>query len=117
MIAKPLLGASTAEIYRAYDRSPTPRTDSDGVIKALTQGSFTDLCSSIGNALAKACASVTGIDPPTEALLRTLGAEGASLSGSGTAAFGLFSNARAARIAAGKLRQSGFSVCLASPQA
>ena len=97
VVAKPPGSANTGEIYRAYDAAKTESARSAGsVISALRTGSITALAAAVGNDLA----TVTGdLVPDVAALQRELlrcGALGASMSGSGTAVYGIFSDSDAA---------------------
>jgi 4-diphosphocytidyl-2-C-methyl-D-erythritol kinase len=91
VIAKPLRSAATAGIYRAFDESKTEGTHSVGpVVSALRSRSVTDLASAVGNDLAPVTRAFV---PEVAALERTLLASealGASMSGSGTAVYGIF---------------------------
>jgi 4-diphosphocytidyl-2-C-methyl-D-erythritol kinase len=100
LVAKPQSSADTGKIYHAYDEVRTASIRSvEPVVSALRSGSVPALASAIGNDLAP----VTGYFIPEVATLgRTLlasGALGASMSGSGTAVFGIFDDAEAAGIA------------------
>ena len=100
LVAKPHSSADTGKIYHAYDEARTSSIRSvEPVVSALRSGSAPALASAIGNDLAP----VTGCFIPEVATLgRTLlasGALGASMSGSGTAVFGIFDDAEAAGIA------------------
>ena len=100
LVAKPQSSADTGKIYHAYDEARTASIRSvEPVVSALRSGSAPTLASAIGNDLAP----VTGCFIPEVATLgRTLlasGALGASMSGSGTAVFGIFDDAEAAGIA------------------
>ncbi len=100
LVAKPQSSADTGKIYHAYDEARTASIRSvESVVSALRSGSAPALASAIGNDLAP----VTGCFIPEVATLgRTLlasGALGASMSGSGTAVFGIFDDAEAAGIA------------------
>jgi len=91
VIAKPLRSADTAGIYRAYDEAKTEGAHSVGpVVSALCSRSVTGLASAVGNDLAPVTRAFV---PEVAALERTLlasGALGASMSGSGTAVYGIF---------------------------
>jgi 4-diphosphocytidyl-2-C-methyl-D-erythritol kinase len=100
VVAKPLRSADTAGIYLAYDEAETESTNSvKPVVSALLSYNLPALAAAVGNDLA----SVTrGIIPEVAKLGRTLlasGALGASMSGSGTAVFGIFHDAEAAGLA------------------
>jgi len=91
LIAKPRRSADTAGIYRAYDGAKTNSTRSVApVVAALRSGSVPDLASAVGNDLAPV---TRGFVPEVGTLKQTLlasGALGASMSGSGTAVYGIF---------------------------
>ena len=100
VVAKPLRSVDTAGIYLAYDEAETESTNSvKPVVSALLSYNLPVLAAAVGNDLA----SVTrGIIPEVAKLGRTLlasGALGASMSGSGTAVFGIFHDAEAAGLA------------------
>ena len=100
LVAKPQSSADTGKIYHAYDEARTASIRSvEPVVSALRSGSLPTLAAVVGNDLAP----VTGCFIPEVATLgRTLlasGALGASMSGSGTAVFGIFDDAEAAGIA------------------
>jgi 4-diphosphocytidyl-2-C-methyl-D-erythritol kinase len=100
VVAKPLSSAHTGKIYRAYDKARMESSHSVGpVVSALRSGNIPDLASAIGNDLTPVTA---GLVPEVDMLERTLlasGALGASMSGSGTAVFGIFDDAETAGIA------------------
>jgi 4-diphosphocytidyl-2-C-methyl-D-erythritol kinase len=100
VVAKPLRSADTAGIYLAYDEAKTESTNSvKPVVSALRSGSLPTLAAVVGNDLAPV---TRGIIPEVARLEQTLlasGALGASMSGSGTAAYGIFHDAEGAGIA------------------
>jgi len=101
VVAKPSAGADTGRIYRAYDAGPGQSAHSvEAVVAALGSGSLPALAGAVGNDLAPVTA---GLVPEVAELRRGLveaGALGASMSGSGTAVYGLFDEDGAARSAA-----------------
>ena len=100
VVAKPLRSADTAGIYRAHDETKTESTNSvKPVVSALRSGSLPALATVVGNDLAPV---TRGIIPEVAKLERALlasGALGASMSGSGSAVYGIFHDAEAAGIA------------------
>lgn len=114
LIAKPPVGMSTVAAYAAYDRLPAgypPRTGA--LIHALDCGSL----SAVGAALDNVFASAAPL-PAVESLchaLRAGGASGACMSGSGTAVFGLFTDAADARLCAETLSGNGAACFLCRP--
>ena len=101
VVAKPLAGADTGRIYRAFDQGTTQSAHSvEPVVAALGSGSLPALAGAVGNDLTPVTA---GLVPEVAELRRGLmdaGALGASMSGSGTAVYGLFDEEEAARNAA-----------------
>jgi 4-diphosphocytidyl-2-C-methyl-D-erythritol kinase len=100
VVAKPRRSADTAGIYRAYDEVKTESTNSvKPVVLALRSGNLPTLAAVVGNDLEPV---TRGIIPDIAKLERALlesGALGASMSGSGTAIYGIFHDAEAAWIA------------------
>ena len=97
VVAKPLRSADTAGIYLAYDEAKTESTNSvKPVVSALRSGSLPTLAAAVDNDLA----TVTrGIIPEVARLERALlasGALGVSMSGSGTAVYGIFHDEKVA---------------------
>lgn len=115
VLVKPDAGASTGEIYQAYDALEAeggirhPQTAL--LLNALEQGDFLLLCSNLCNVL----------EPVTRTLLpeisvliekmRALGADGVRMSGSGPTVFGLFSDASRAHAAAEAFWADGIQEC------
>ncbi len=97
VVAKPQGSADTGKIYRAYDVARTKSVRSvEPVISALTLGSLPELAATLGNDLAPVTRSFV---PEVAALGKELlasGALGASMSGSGTAVYGIFNDEEAA---------------------
>jgi 4-diphosphocytidyl-2-C-methyl-D-erythritol kinase len=97
VLAKPSESADTARIYRAYDAAQTGSARSAGpVLSALRSGSVQALAAAVGNDLAPVTRCfVPGVATLERALLAA-GALGASMSGSGTAVYGIFEDEGAA---------------------
>jgi 4-diphosphocytidyl-2-C-methyl-D-erythritol kinase len=98
VVAKPPRSADTGKIYRAFDEARTKSTHSvEPVVEALRSSILPALAAAVGNDLAPV---TRGIVPEMARLERTLlatGALGASMSGSGTAVFGIFDDEVTAR--------------------
>ena len=100
VVAKPPGSATTASIYRAYDgmKMESGRTV-EPVVSALHAGSVPDLALAVGNDLAPVTKEfVPGVVALEQELLAS-GALGASMSGSGSAVFGIFDGPEAAESA------------------
>lgn len=117
LILKPGEGASTSAVFGEYDRSPELRRDTDAVAEALRSGDLAALGRGMGNALAGPCARLVPASLRGTEALRQAGALAAMLSGSGTASFGLFDREETALHAAETLRQAGYTVFSALPEA
>ena len=107
VVAKPPGSAKTASIYRAYDGTKAESASTvEPVVSALQSGSVPDLALAVGNDLA----SITREFVPEVAALEqkflASGAIGASMSGSGTAVYGIFADEVAAGYAKGKIDAS-----------
>jgi 4-diphosphocytidyl-2-C-methyl-D-erythritol kinase len=97
VVAKPPGSADTGEIYHAFDEAMTESMRSvEPVVSALRSGGLPALASATGNDLTPVTRNFV---PEVAALEQTLlasGALGASMSGSGTAVYGIFHDAEAA---------------------
>ena len=100
IVAKPRMSADTGTVYRRFDEAKTVSIRAvDPVISALRYGNLSALAASVGNDLAYVTA---GFVPEVANLEQTLlesGALGASMSGSGTAVYGIFGDEEVAGIA------------------
>ena len=104
VVAKPRMSADTATVYRLFDEAKTESTRAvDPVISALRSGNLSALAAAVGNDLTRV---TSGFVPEVTALKQALlesGALGASMSGSGTAVYGIFDDERIARGAKGRI--------------
>jgi len=97
VVAKPLRSADTGEIYHAYDEAKTVSTGSvEPVVSGLRSGSLPGLASAVGNDLTPVTAGFVPEVAALEQALLASGALGASMSGSGTAVYGIFDDAKTA---------------------
>jgi 4-diphosphocytidyl-2-C-methyl-D-erythritol kinase len=100
VVAKLLRSADTGKIYHAFDESGTSCTHSvEPVVSALRSGSLPALASAVGNDLAPVTRGIFPQVAELEQSLRASRALGTSMSGSGTAVFGIFDDAETAGIA------------------
>ncbi len=104
LIVKPFRGADTGKIYRAYDADPMKSADSAGpVTEALRAGDLGALAGALGNDLAPVTKCALPEVAELEAGLLQAGALGASMTGTGTAVYGLFGDEDAALAAKEKV--------------
>lgn len=100
VVAKPLRSADTGKFYRAYDATKAPSARCVGpVVSALRSGSLSALAAAVGNDLAPVTKNVIPEVAALEKELLISGALGISMSGSGTAVYGIFDDEEAAGIA------------------
>ena len=97
VVAKPSRSAETGKIYRAFDETSTKSAHSvEPVVSALRSGCLPTLAAAVDNDLAPV---TRGIIPEVARLERALlasGALGVSMSGSGTAVYGIFHDEKVA---------------------
>lgn len=97
LVLKPSGGADTGRVYRAYDAAPVPGVDSaERVLAALTSGDLVSLAGALGNDLAPFSKKELPEVAELEEKLLEAGALGASVTGSGSAVYGLFRDEEAA---------------------
>ncbi|WIG47076.1 4-(cytidine 5'-diphospho)-2-C-methyl-D-erythritol kinase [Bacillus halotolerans] len=89
ILAKPTIGVSTAEVYRQLKLDEVEHPDVNGMIDAIEEKSFQNMCSRLGNVLE----SVTLDMHPEVAMIKNqmkrFGADAVLMSGSGPTVFGL----------------------------
>ena len=112
VVAKPVGGVRTAEIYRAYDeQSRAGSTFVAQSTKALRMGDLAALAKGLGNDLAPV---TKGLVPEVRALEEVLllaGAIGVAMTGTGTAVFGIFGSEEEAHAAERMLRAPFVAAC------
>lgn len=114
LIAKPPIGCSTPAVFKAYDEIEAPaHPECDGLIAAAATGNpelFAPLCSNI----LEQAVSIHEIEKIKNTMLLN-GAMGASMTGSGSAVFGIFEKKKQANDCADSLPAGYFTaVCRAS---
>ncbi|MBQ7624285.1 MAG: 4-(cytidine 5'-diphospho)-2-C-methyl-D-erythritol kinase [Clostridia bacterium] len=104
-IVKPLSPVGTPQAYAEYDRAGGVCPPPDAILEAIKSGNVRKLASGMGNALQKAASNICPqINDETERL-KAFGALGAQMTGSGSAVFGVFENAKDAERAAAALKR------------
>ena len=96
LVVKPRRGADTAAVYRSFDVGPAGGRAADRVLRALRPGDLPGLAGALGNDLAPVAKRMVREVGELEGELLEAGAMGASMTGSGTAVYGLFRDEDAA---------------------
>ena len=113
VVIQPCPGLSTKEVFSRFSLEACEgKPDTQGAAEALAQGDWRRLCSCLGNVLQAVSAELRPEISEAIAALRAQGAAGAWMTGSGSAVFGLFTSAPAARAAAQSLRPRWRSTCM-----
>lgn len=116
LVVKPRRGADTAEVYRAFDASPAGEKAADRVLSALRSGDLAALAGTLGNDLAPVTKAMIPEVAELERRLLEAGALGASMTGSGTAVYGLFRDEDAAARAGEGIGAAFVGVCAPVPR-
>jgi 4-diphosphocytidyl-2-C-methyl-D-erythritol kinase len=115
LVVKPRRGADTAAVYRAYDAGPDGGGASGRVLRALRSGGLAELAGALGNDLAPVAKRMVPEVAELEGKLLEAGAVGASMTGSGTAVYGLFRDEDAVARANEKVDAHFVGVCAPVP--
>lgn len=116
LLVKPAQGMSTPQAYRRFDELDRPRQpDAARMTEALRRRNLREIGACCGNVFEQCCPVADVFE--IKAGLFAAGALGASMSGSGTAVFGLFETQRQAQMAAVALAASGRGIWIAQPTA
>ena len=111
VILQPCRGLSTKQVFTALgDASALRRPDTPGVIDALQSGALSALPGVMGNTLQEISVPMRPQIRQAVTVLREHGARAAQMTGSGSAVFGVFASASAARTAWESL-QKKYSAC------
>ena len=106
VILQPCRGLSTRQVFTALGEAEAlRRPDTPGVIEALQSGCLTALPQVMGNTLQEVSVPLRPQIRQAITDLRGHGARAAQMTGSGSAVFGVFANAQAARTAYESLRR------------
>ena len=112
LLAKPLRGVSTKEVYQALDALPAGSVihpDTEAALLALREGNRAALCAALGNVLERVTIPAVPEIDEIKLFLRPAGADGVLMSGSGPTVFGLFRERDAMQKTAQALRESALS--------
>ncbi len=91
LLAKPAVGISTPDAFREYDRRKNIiHPDMDKMLMYMKKGDIKDICSSMGNVLEGIAIEKYAVIGDIKKEMMDSGAEGALMSGSGSAVFGIY---------------------------
>ena len=110
VLVNPGINTSTREVYaRCTPRDPAAPSATDACLAALDSGDLGRIAASFVNDLALAACRLHPEIADAMSSLRTAGATGVAMSGSGSSVFGLAGSAARAEEVAESLRKRGFS--------
>ena len=115
LVVKPRRAADTGAVYRSYDANSTGGGAANRVLQALRSGDLAGLAGALGNDLAPVAKRMVPEVAELERSLLEAGAMGASMTGSGTAVYGLFRDEDAAARAREKVDAPFVGVCAPVP--
>lgn len=111
LVAKPAEGVSTRKLFSLL-KLPRAMPQTISALKALSDGDLDALCPLLFNALEEPAISLVPQIGRIKADMLSLGAKAASMSGSGSAVFGVFADKAAAETALARLDDVAFArVC------
>ena len=109
VLIKPDASASTKEIYgRLVLDEKTCHPDVDGMMRAIEAGDYLGISSKLGNVLEPVTREMCPEIEKIERAMKSFGAEGTLMSGSGPTVFGLFTDGARATAAFMHFRVSGY---------
>ncbi|GIN88399.1 4-diphosphocytidyl-2-C-methyl-D-erythritol kinase [Heyndrickxia sporothermodurans] len=89
ILAKPLIGVSTADVYRNLDLSSVRHPNSQAMINAINGGDYHSVCKEIGNVLESVTLKMHPEVQHIKEQMERFGADAVLMSGSGPTVFGL----------------------------
>lgn len=116
VVVKPSVGACTENIYKALDDCGFNNADMAPVLKGIEAGDLAGVASSMDNVLESVTVKQLPVIENIKGFLKSHGALGASMTGSGSATFGIFADEASARRAAEDF-ESEFDACNSAGQA
>ncbi|MBR5666490.1 MAG: 4-(cytidine 5'-diphospho)-2-C-methyl-D-erythritol kinase [Lachnospiraceae bacterium] len=109
VLIKPEASASTKEIYgRLVLDGKTDHPDVNGMIRAIEEGDYLGISSRLGNVLEPVTRELCPEIVKIEQAMKSFGAEGTLMSGSGPSVFGLFTDSARATAAFMHFRVAGY---------
>ncbi|ASS94555.1 4-(cytidine 5'-diphospho)-2-C-methyl-D-erythritol kinase [Peribacillus simplex] len=89
ILAKPTIGVSTADIYKRLQTSKMEHPDVPGMISAIMDNNYHDVCEGLGNVLEQVTLQLYPEVANIKDQMKTFGADSVLMSGSGPTVFGL----------------------------
>jgi 4-diphosphocytidyl-2-C-methyl-D-erythritol kinase len=89
ILAKPTIGVSTADIYKRLQTSKMEHPDVPGMISAIMENNYHDVCEGLGNVLEQVTLQLYPEVANIKDQMKTFGADSVLMSGSGPTVFGL----------------------------
>ncbi|MFS0670914.1 4-(cytidine 5'-diphospho)-2-C-methyl-D-erythritol kinase [Peribacillus frigoritolerans] len=89
ILAKPTIGVSTADIYKRLQTSRMEHPDVPGMISAIMENNYHDVCEGLGNVLEQVTLQLYPEVANIKDQMKTFGADSVLMSGSGPTVFGL----------------------------
>ena len=89
ILAKPVFGVSTAEVYRQYDASKVEHPNVQRMIEAIEAKDYKEMCGSLGNVLESVTLKMYPEVDMIKRQMKRFGADAVLMSGSGPTVFGL----------------------------
>ena len=113
VICKPPVGINTKKAFALVDSSKVTDTFSDAMLRAVHAGDIRAVAESLGNDFEQVLhlEDVTRI----KQLMKSMGALGACMTGSGSAVYGIFDDAAAAAACKASLKKEYYKVFLCEP--
>jgi 4-diphosphocytidyl-2-C-methyl-D-erythritol kinase len=89
ILAKPFIGVSTAEVYRRLDLNEKVHPDIAGMIGAIKEHDYQQVCENVGNVLEEVTLNLHPEVALIKEQMKRFGADAVLMSGSGPTVFGI----------------------------
>ncbi len=89
VLAKPVMGVSTADVYKRLNLERAEHPDIAGMVSAIETGDFESICNKMGNVLESVTLSIHPEVANIKDQMKKFGADAVLMSGSGPTVFGL----------------------------
>lgn len=89
VLAKPVIGVSTAEVYKNVNMAKLQHPDVDEMVSAISQGNYEEMCDNVGNVLESVTFQMHPEVKHIKEQMKKFGADTALMSGSGPTVFAL----------------------------